>query len=225
MNPWSTADGAPFDSSATQLVHAPTSFVRFTFMNTANPGGFYWGQPVTLTPAAPHYPGKVVVLVDEISQSQAGYTTMAFRASPRWRRFRDPSSWRTEFSRQWARRLLSKRRPNPTHRYRPRYRSQAHDRRHPRRTRRIAGSRHPPNHRRVAGGGPPGWLLSGLPMQPHPVRAGIQILQGVDEEFPEEFEPPPSRDGATPRRCPKPEKIAGGDFPLPALSERKKQTA
>ena len=35
-----------------------------------------------LTPAGPHYAGKVVVLVDEVSQSQAEYTAMALRASP-----------------------------------------------------------------------------------------------------------------------------------------------
>jgi len=36
-----------------------------------------------LVPATPHYGGKVVVLVDEISQSQAEYTTMALRSAPR----------------------------------------------------------------------------------------------------------------------------------------------
>ena len=36
-----------------------------------------------LQPAKPHYGGKVVILVDEVSQSSAEYTTMAFRASPR----------------------------------------------------------------------------------------------------------------------------------------------
>ena len=35
-----------------------------------------------LTPAQPHYQGKVVVLVDEVSQSQAEYTAMAFRSAP-----------------------------------------------------------------------------------------------------------------------------------------------
>jgi C-terminal processing protease CtpA/Prc len=33
-------------------------------------------------PAEPNYAGKVVILVDEVSQSQAEYTAMAFRASP-----------------------------------------------------------------------------------------------------------------------------------------------
>jgi C-terminal processing protease CtpA/Prc len=35
-----------------------------------------------LSPQQPHYSGKVVILVDEISQSQAEYTTMAFRSAP-----------------------------------------------------------------------------------------------------------------------------------------------
>ena len=40
------------------------------------------GEPLTLEPAAPRYTGKIVILVDEVSQSQAEYTTMAFRAAP-----------------------------------------------------------------------------------------------------------------------------------------------
>jgi C-terminal processing protease CtpA/Prc len=39
------------------------------------------GEPLTLSPQQPHYSGKVVILVDEISQSQAEYTTMAFRSA------------------------------------------------------------------------------------------------------------------------------------------------
>jgi C-terminal processing protease CtpA/Prc len=36
---------------------------------------------MSLKPEGPHYAGKVVILVDEVSQSQAEYTTMAFRAA------------------------------------------------------------------------------------------------------------------------------------------------
>ena len=35
-----------------------------------------------LAPQQPHYNGKVVILVDEVTQSQAEYTTMAFRTAP-----------------------------------------------------------------------------------------------------------------------------------------------
>jgi C-terminal processing protease CtpA/Prc len=67
----------------TRLVDRPTPFARFTMGDPANPGAFHWrGQPLTLGPAAPRYTGKIVILIDEVSQSQAEYTTMAFRAAP-----------------------------------------------------------------------------------------------------------------------------------------------
>jgi len=65
-----------------RLVAQPAPFVRFTQGDLANPGAFHWGPPLSLQPAAPHYAGKIVILVDEVSQSQAEYTTMAFRVAP-----------------------------------------------------------------------------------------------------------------------------------------------
>jgi len=65
------------------FVDKKTDFVRFTQGDLSNPGAFHWGPPFSLEPQQPHYPGKVVILVDELSQSQAEYTTMAFRSSPR----------------------------------------------------------------------------------------------------------------------------------------------
>lgn len=64
------------------LVEKPTEFARFTRGDLPNPGAFYWSDPLSLTPAKPHYSGKVVILVDEISLSQSEYTTMAFRVAP-----------------------------------------------------------------------------------------------------------------------------------------------
>ena len=64
------------------LVTQPTPFVRFTFADASNPGVFRWGDPVNLTPLAPHYSGKVVILVDETTQSSAEFHAMAFRAVP-----------------------------------------------------------------------------------------------------------------------------------------------
>ena len=65
------------------LVDRPTQFARFTVGDLDNPGAFRWmGEPLSLSPQQPHYSGKVVILVDEISQSSAEYTTMAFRSSP-----------------------------------------------------------------------------------------------------------------------------------------------
>ena len=65
------------------LVDKPTEFVRVTAGHASNPGAFHWRPTLALRPQAPHYPGKVMLLVDELSQSQAEYTAMAFRAAPR----------------------------------------------------------------------------------------------------------------------------------------------
>ena len=64
------------------LLSEPTEFARFTQGDLGNPGAFSWTAPLSLTPAAPRYEGKVVILIDEASQSQAEYTTMALRSSP-----------------------------------------------------------------------------------------------------------------------------------------------
>lgn len=65
------------------LVTEPTPFARFTVGDPSNPGAFLWrGPPVSLQPAEPGFQGKVVILVDEVSQSQAEYTTMALRTAP-----------------------------------------------------------------------------------------------------------------------------------------------
>lgn len=63
------------------LARDAVPFARFTNADLGNPGAFEWGYTASLTPKAPRYAGKVVVLVDEISQSQAEYTSMAFRAA------------------------------------------------------------------------------------------------------------------------------------------------
>ncbi len=65
------------------LVDKTTPFARFTTGDLSNPGAFHWTDNESLDPSTPHYAGKVVVLVDELSQSQAEYTAMALRASPR----------------------------------------------------------------------------------------------------------------------------------------------
>ena len=64
------------------LVSDRVDFARFTNGDVTNPGAFRWTAPIGLTPQQPRYPGKVVILVDEISQSQSEYTTMAFRTAP-----------------------------------------------------------------------------------------------------------------------------------------------
>lgn len=66
----------------TRLVNEPTEFARFTSADLANPGAFYFGKTASLKPAPPHYAGRVVILVDEVSQSNSEYTAMALRAAP-----------------------------------------------------------------------------------------------------------------------------------------------
>jgi C-terminal processing protease CtpA/Prc len=64
------------------LASEPVNFVQFTYGDVTTPGAFHWLLPPTgLMPTQPHYAGRVVVLVNEITQSQAEYTTMAFRAA------------------------------------------------------------------------------------------------------------------------------------------------
>lgn len=64
------------------LIAHPTDFASFTLGAAAEPGRFSFRKGNTLQPKSPHYAGKVVILVDEVSQSQAEYTAMAFRAAP-----------------------------------------------------------------------------------------------------------------------------------------------
>ncbi len=65
------------------LVDRDTRFVEFTRCELSNPGAFHWMAGPVLKPSTPHYSGRVMVLIDEVTQSQAEYTTMAFRSSPR----------------------------------------------------------------------------------------------------------------------------------------------
>lgn len=64
------------------LVGGTTAFTRFTHGDLANPGAFFYTEPLTIAPDTLHYAGRVVILVDESSQSQAEYTAMALRAAP-----------------------------------------------------------------------------------------------------------------------------------------------
>jgi C-terminal processing protease CtpA/Prc len=60
----------------------PTHFASFTADDLSNPGAFQFGPGGTIDPGPVHYPGKIAVLVDETSQSQAEFTAMALRAMP-----------------------------------------------------------------------------------------------------------------------------------------------
>ncbi len=65
------------------LLDRETPFARITGPDLSSPGAFYWRRVNTISQRQSHYGGKVVILVDEVTQSSAEYTAMAFRASPR----------------------------------------------------------------------------------------------------------------------------------------------
>ena len=70
---------APF-ALGSFFMSKPTTFVKFTFPNPKNPGEFTFSNPVSIQHDPMYYKGKLVVLVNEKSQSQAEYTAMAFKA-------------------------------------------------------------------------------------------------------------------------------------------------
>lgn len=62
------------------FVSKPTEFVKFSRMNEKNPGEFVMTEAYEISKSRSMYKGKLVVLVNEASQSHAEFTAMAFRA-------------------------------------------------------------------------------------------------------------------------------------------------
>lgn len=62
------------------FVDEDTPFVKFTVPNYDNPGEFIFTEELVIPKANKTYDGKLVVLINEFTQSQAEYTAMAFRA-------------------------------------------------------------------------------------------------------------------------------------------------
>ena len=58
-----------------------TAFVKFTNGNIDNPGEFTFTNNLEIPSQGKTYKGKLIILVNENSQSQAEYTAMAFRAA------------------------------------------------------------------------------------------------------------------------------------------------
>lgn len=68
------------------LMPKPTEFVKFTFGNLQQPGQFAFGNSISVGGEnANFYKGKVAILINETTQSQAEYTTMALRVAPQTR--------------------------------------------------------------------------------------------------------------------------------------------
>ena len=65
------------------LMPEPTAFAKFTASSLEQPGQFVFTPPLKVGEKNPDYfKGRVVILVNETTQSQAEYTTMALRAAP-----------------------------------------------------------------------------------------------------------------------------------------------
>ncbi|WP_026808548.1 S41 family peptidase [Arenibacter latericius] len=67
-------------SLGSYFVSTSTPFVKFTNGNVDNPGEFTFTSNLEIPSQGKTYKGKLVVLVNELSQSLAEYTSMAFRA-------------------------------------------------------------------------------------------------------------------------------------------------
>ncbi len=66
------------------LMPTPTPFASFTVGSSAHPGQFYFANTLKVGEHNPdYYKGKVVILTNETTLSQAEYTTMALRVAPR----------------------------------------------------------------------------------------------------------------------------------------------
>ena len=65
------------------LLPTPTEFVKFTVSSFEHPGQFVFTDPLAVGEVnLGYFQGKVVILVNEITQSNAEYTTMALRVAP-----------------------------------------------------------------------------------------------------------------------------------------------
>ncbi len=70
----------PF-SLGSYFASTATPFVKFTAGNINTPGEFSFTNPISIPGTVPSYAGKLVIIVNEFTQSQAEYTSMAFKAT------------------------------------------------------------------------------------------------------------------------------------------------
>ena len=65
------------------LMPEKTEFVKFSYGSLEHPGSFKLTESLSVgRKNKDYYKGKVVILINEITQSQAEYTAMAFRVNP-----------------------------------------------------------------------------------------------------------------------------------------------
>lgn len=70
--------------SLSRYLMNPSPFVKFTLGSVQTPGQFVWSPSISVGEQnmPDRYKGKIVILVNEETQSQAEYTTMALRQTP-----------------------------------------------------------------------------------------------------------------------------------------------
>lgn len=65
------------------LMPKPTEFVKFSVGSMVNPGEFTFTQPLLVGEnTIDYYKNKIVIIINELTQSSAEYHTMAFRVAP-----------------------------------------------------------------------------------------------------------------------------------------------
>jgi len=65
------------------LMPKPTEFVKFSVGSMVNPGEFIFTQPLLVGEnRMDYYKNKIVIIINELTQSSAEYHTMAFRVAP-----------------------------------------------------------------------------------------------------------------------------------------------
>jgi C-terminal processing protease CtpA/Prc len=67
-------------SLGSYFVSSPTPFVKFTKGNSNNPGEFTFSPGDEIPESTEHYQGKLIVIVNETTQSAAEFEAMAFKA-------------------------------------------------------------------------------------------------------------------------------------------------
>lgn len=72
------------DTFSNILLPSPREFVKYSIANLTEPGLFAFAAPIQIGADNPDYfKGQVVILINELTQSAAEYTAMAFRTAPK----------------------------------------------------------------------------------------------------------------------------------------------
>lgn len=72
------------DTFSNTLLSSPQEFVKYSVAKLSEPGLFEFASPIQIgANNADYFKGQVVILINELTQSAAEYTAMAFRTAPK----------------------------------------------------------------------------------------------------------------------------------------------